>query len=574
MSVTVKLDLSVYHNCDDVILFWRTEEGGEKDRPMARCLGFVIERQRKNKEGKWGNTEILRNRVGFGDDKAVDVGKSDGGGEQNPFSKPSNICPFQRYDWTDHGANNGDTVRYRVLAGCLPAGGTAGETPLEIIAASEWSEAIAVNADCGKGVSAYFNRGTVMSQFVARIMRQNNWGVRDIKPNIKNLEEPLRRFLSGELRQAMLQMLDEVIEDPNLHLYAALYELEDKELIGKLALLRERAHVVLSNGSNKQGDGNEKPRATLKKAKVDVRDRLLGGKGLGHNKFAVVVGARGKQALKAWTGSTNWSSTGLCTQLNNGILFDNAAIAKLYLEQWELLADAGNGFPAELVESNARSPRSADSVDVWFTRVRNASKKNEEIGADLQALVDLVKNAKSAVLYVMFQPGSEPLATIMQRTGEIYVRGVVSTLASTTVEKFDMLGIDRGSKEFTTDLIQPEGVAKGFSYWLEEVTRNQFLYPNESPGVGHAITHCKMMVIDPFSPDCAVVTGSHNFSGAASEKNDENFVIVRGNKALAEAYAVACFAIYDHYRWRAHLKEKANQGKSSWSHLSDNPRAF
>jgi hypothetical protein len=68
-----------------------------------------------------------------------------------------------------------------------------------------------------------------------------------------------------------------------------------------------------------------------------------------------------------------------------------------------------------------------------------------------------------------------------------------------------------------------------------------------------AIVHSKTIVIDPFSDQCAVITGSHNFSVSASEKNDENLVIVRGNKKLAQAYALHINGVYDHYSWRAFL---------------------
>src|SRR5262249_36022726 len=68
-----------------------------------------------------------------------------------------------------------------------------------------------------------------------------------------------------------------------------------------------------------------------------------------------------------------------------------------------------------------------------------------------------------------------------------------------------------------------------------------------------AIVHSKVIVVDPFSDDCAVITGSHNFSVSASEKNDENLVIVSGNKKLAQAYALHINGVYDHYSWRAFL---------------------
>jgi len=62
-----------------------------------------------------------------------------------------------------------------------------------------------------------------------------------------------------------------------------------------------------------------------------------------------------------------------------------------------------------------------------------------------------------------------------------------------------------------------------------------------------------MIVIDPFT-NPTVITGSHSFSASASIKNDENLLIVQGNRALAERYAVNIMATYQHYRWRAYLQ--------------------
>lgn len=560
----IQIRATAYHDCDDVQLFWRVSSGEASDVPIPGCLGFMIERQRQV-GGNWSPTEILRNRVGFTDQPAAD------GADDANSSRPSNVWPFQRYEWTDHGANNGQTVRYRINAVGSSGQGIVGESTLVSLADSGWTEAIEVNGQAGNDIEAYFNRGFVMSQFVARIAREKNWKPRDIKDHIADLEEPLRRFLSGELRLALLRLLDEVIGDPRLELYLAIYELSDEELIARLKLLKQRAHLVLSNGSDKGGDGNADAREELKAAGVDVHDRILGSKGLGHNKFAVVVSTKGDVAMKVWTGSTNWAPTGLCTQANNGILFVDPKIAGLYFEQWGRLKDAGSDFTPDLVGDNAKSPHPANGTDVWFTRVRNKSKKNVGKGIDIEALIELVTGAKDMILYVMFQPGPDPLADIVVRASEIYVRGVVSTVTSDNREKFSLRGVDTESHEFETALVQPEGVVKSFSDWIGEVTRNQFLFPNQNPGVGHAITHSKMIVIDPFSDDCKVVTGSHNFSGSASEQNDDNFVVVHGNRSLAEAYSVACLATYEHYSWRAYVKRQFDQGKVPWSHLSDDP---
>ena len=63
------------------------------------------------------------------------------------------------------------------------------------------------------------------------------------------------------------------------------------------------------------------------------------------------------------------------------------------------------------------------------------------------------------------------------------------------------------------------------------------------------------MVIDPFSDNCTVVTGSHNLGFRASHNNDENMVIIRGHRGLAAAYACHVLDLYDHYAWRFLLKE-------------------
>ncbi len=52
----------------------------------------------------------------------------------------------------------------------------------------------------------------------------------------------------------------------------------------------------------------------------------------------------------------------------------------------------------------------------------------------------------------------------------------------------------------------------------------------------HSAAHNKVIVIDAGDPDCAVVTGSYNFTYNAQHRNAENAVILRGNPALCEAF--------------------------------------
>ncbi len=52
----------------------------------------------------------------------------------------------------------------------------------------------------------------------------------------------------------------------------------------------------------------------------------------------------------------------------------------------------------------------------------------------------------------------------------------------------------------------------------------------------HASAHNKIMVIDGGRADCAVISGSYNFTHAAQFRNAENVVMLRGNPPLCEAF--------------------------------------
>ena len=80
-------------------------------------------------------------------------------------------------------------------------------------------------------------------------------------------------------------------------------------------------------------------------------------------------------------------------------------------------------------------------------------------------------------------------------------------------------------------------------------------WEKEMAKFGFAIIHNKVVVIDPFSDNCTAVTGSHNLGFRASHNNDENMLIVRGHRGLAETYACHVLDLYDHYAWRFLIKE-------------------
>src|SRR5262249_13771010 len=145
-------------NEDDALLFWSIA------KPIADCRGFAIER-RKGKGAKQ-KQEFLPNRIGFENENVA--ASVDEERDQQAPSNPSSKWPVQRFSVTDHDANKGDGVSYRVV----PVVRKGDELELVEAQASEWSEERKLGEMAGS-YRPFFNRGFVMSQFMARYLAEN-----------------------------------------------------------------------------------------------------------------------------------------------------------------------------------------------------------------------------------------------------------------------------------------------------------------------------------------------------------------------------------------------------------------
>jgi phosphatidylserine/phosphatidylglycerophosphate/cardiolipin synthase-like enzyme len=553
----MQTSLVVYVNNDDALLVWTA------DALDPACRGFAVQRKIAQGDG-WRDSTWLDNWAPPGP-QAHQVGEH----------QPSNEWPFRCFSWTDHSVNQGETVQYRVVSV------SAATNQPDEASASAWSEAQTVGAPTTTGYSAFFNRGFVISQFVSRYLDQKYPGksrpdaLEAFKTDITNdAESEIRAFLSGLVRPTLLGLLADAKANGG-HAYAALFELSDPELLDALADMGGHAHLVLANGSiqakkktaahpaeptadARKRDENADARTYLVDHQVDVAQthRFVAPSPLAHNKFMVITDAT-ERPKSVWTGSTNWTPTGLCTQLNNALLCTDQDVAACYLTQWQALRAAGSSHPSALVQSNSTPTNvgtdqpGAIRAAIHFTRAQRH--------VDLDALADVVNSAKQGVLFLMFMPGAKGVLSYVQSLAtnrpDLLVRGVVSTLpngpedehtGNTTTVRTTLVGAPTASAgPHTFEVVQPEGMDHVAAGWAIETTRSQFL-----SGIGFAIIHSKVLVVDPFSNDPTVVTGSHNFSLSASEDNDENFIIIRGDAALAEAYAVNIDSAWRHYHGR------------------------
>ncbi len=185
-------------------------------------------------------------------------------------------------------------------------------------------------------------------------------------------------------------------------------------------------------------------------------------------------------------------------------------------------------------------------------------------------MFEIIANAQQAILFLAFEPGSpsiiDAIAKAQKASPSLFVRGAVTAAnaAGDFQIKINSDGDEpppphhRGDPPVPEDyrVIHTRGVEASDAFGLWEQELNQ---------AGHAVIHDKIVVVDPFSDTCVVITGSHNLGYQASYNNDENLAIIRDHRAVAEAYAAHCLDIYDHYVWRYYLQ---TEGAKAWHFLS------
>jgi phosphatidylserine/phosphatidylglycerophosphate/cardiolipin synthase-like enzyme len=529
------MKVRVYHNGDDVFIAWKPEGF------IPFCRGFALLRRRNGLE------EVVSTWVGFEDDQHEE-------GER----RASTNWPIQKYQWTDYMANPGDKVQYRVLP---MVGPDKRNLQPDHGRASEWTPEISLTPEVAPKIEAYFNRGIVAAQWVSRrlgVTEEQAKGAK-LRKVIETPDDPFRNYLTGPLGARLFALLEEIARD-NREIFAALYELEDEQLEAALEKIGQRAHVVLANGSvKKKGEDQNIDARKRLNGKIQLHNRMVSPRALGHNKFLVICDEDRKPRW-VWTGSQNWTKTGLCTQANNSVLIDDPQLAAEFKAQWTLLKEAADATPDELKASNSE-PRdekvSRASVRLWFTPTVGR--------VDLEEAREVITGAKQAILFLMFNPG--PKDTLLNaiikaaRAGSagkrLYIHGAINQDPSTSANPVELFE-HANSEKADFEVVLPAAIDDITSFWQKELRK--------LPGT-FAMVHSKVVLVDPFSEHPVLLTGSHNLGPKASGKNDENLLIIRDAPGLAAAYATNIMAIYNQYRWR--FRRQVQPKDKRWNGLED-----
>ncbi len=492
--------------------------------------------------------------------------------------------PLQKFYWKDPYARleaektGNRTFRYKVV----PLEGKPGQltpmTNLPHIISNETT----ISSEMSEGVNAFFNRGLISTQRVARAFKGGP-SKDPLLKRVANAADPLRASLSGDMVEALTGFADRAKASGKI--YAALYELGDEELIEKLEGLGERLEIVLSNSAvtdpatKKKSDGNEPARSRLAQTSRKKKlDRIMPANHIGHNKFLVYVDKSGT-AKAVLFGSTNWTSPGLCTQTNNTLIIEDPNVANRYWSYWRQLAadtKAAKGDSKAMQGSKLRTWDASgkdftlaggESFESWFSpntrKPRSSTAKNEKRPVDMAALVERIDRAQHAILFLAFYPGTPSVANwaalALRKNKGLFVRGCVTNKSASEGFYYELKGMTppKKVKGVKTPVKQDPRVIGAEAFDGKIIPEG---WQKEILNAGFAIIHDKIVVIDPFSDKCVVVTGSHNLGHKASFNNDENLAIIEGDKKLAVAYATHVLDVYDHFAWRYTVKRLGQKG--------------
>ena len=446
--------------------------------------------------------------------------------------------PIQSFYWADYTAKPNHDYTYTVTA--------LKGTPQNLIPQAETVVNIQTEGPLSGIHDIYFNRGTAASQ--AYVRRFGN----------KKPDEVPKRKAYEWLSRGMNEALEEFIKSsvPGSHaLRIAAYEFNYDQF---LKLLKE----VSESGVDVQivyDARKENPREKNRKAVSDLgltnisHERTQPKSYISHNKF--IVKLENHQPVTVWTGSANFSSSGIYGQSNVGHVVEDQTIAAAFLEYWKALSkDPTSKVLKDVVKTV--SPLPAGPLPEGTTIIFSPRKS-------LDALNWYANLARVAMdgLFMTFAFGMNDIFKDVYQNSQSPLRFALMDKKTRPMKH----GPERDAEERKIQQLRnmPENVfaigsfisTNKFDGWVKEQLSGLSKYVE--------YVHNKFMLINPLTDNPVVVSGSANFSEASTKYNDENMLVVKGNKRVADIYLGEFMRLFSHHAFRESL---------NWRKPSDPPR--
>lgn len=471
-------------------------------------LGFALEREVA------GNKKWLRSMLHF-------PGLAHVAGELSP----TNVAPIQKFRWSDYGVLPNGRYRYTVhpvygnpTAPSVQPGPTVG---------------VRTHGAAGVEHFALFNRAAAASQAFSREFPEVEAELDEARREQREPNIPPKAL--DWLSRGVLDQITSFIAQALDHTWAldiAIYEYELGAIVDAVNAAASRGVNLRVIYHSKTGDPqtseNEEHLAALDPNLKHARKTSK----IFHHKFIILsrMGSAARQPKAVLCGSTNFTHNGVYRQANVVHVLRDPTVAETYLSLFDVIfggasvnrtrayVDENNSISANNPTFAGFSPRSDRKDLVAFVRAINGAKRD----VLFCTAFDLDDGVEDALL------GGEH--------DRILRYGLQNSRSRITG-----LHRDRTARFSATAML-----SSGLEGFLKESTKGQR---------GNILIHTKLIVVDFTSDSPIVVSGSHNFSAAASQGNDENFLIMSANRDIADCYGIELMRLYDHYRFRWFQRE-------------------
>jgi len=448
--------------------------------------------------------------------------------------------PVQSFQWADYSAKPGRDYTYSIVA-------LYGD-PADLQPRIEIEIAVTTEAETGPTHSAFFNRGSVATQEYAR--RFENEKPSEAGPGAYE-------WLSRGLLEALVAFIDRAGQGWEIH--GAVYEFQWPDVLAAVKRASQRGAAVKVLFDDIEAYSKGKPKGPWKKnrdaiAAAKIKSLCQGRKNgrLMHNKF-FVLSRKGKPKA-VWTGSTNLTENGIFGHSNVGHIVEDKKVAQAFLDYWHRLdqdPEVRNDYRSANMAATPAPPAP------WKARTTAVASPR---GTDLDALnwYSQVAAGAQGGLFMTFAFGMQEKFKEVYRKDDMILRmALLEKEGNPKTIKQDRKDIQAIRNRPNVVLaIGNRIVTNCFDRWLAEMSRI-------NPNIHVYWVHTKYMLVDPLSAAPIVVTGSANFSKASTDTNDENMLVIRGDKRIADIYFGEYLRLYNHYAFREAVKWYMEKQKKS-----------
>ncbi len=387
----------------------------------------------------------------------------------------------------------------------------------------------------------YFNRGVAGSNAYANKFKNK-------RPSEMNLDERQKAldWLSRGLFEALISFVESA-KDNQYQLRAALYEFEYPPVLEAFKRAFEDRNVNVQIVYDSKGH-KEKNEYAISKAKLPSSMLTSRSKGINisHNKFIVLL--KNNTPISVWTGSTNITEKGIFGQCNTGHIVSDIKIAQKYFEYWECLHSdpelAVIKNKTLEIQKELKLGEIPNGTSVFFS-----PRKSKEI---LKTYSEFIDNSNSLICGMFpFSFNKLIKQAVVKQTDHLKYILIDKLDKNTTLENNDFDNVIVYGGYFKEPLFD----------WLKETSAGSLFKS------GTNFIHNKILLIDPMSENPVVIIGSANFSDNSISNNDENTLIIKGNKNLADIYLTEFVRVFNHYYVRQITKKMITKNDINPLHL-------